>query len=250
MYKKIISLILALSILSVGCSKDENTSKESDVTVVTTISETVESTAETTEKTTVLEETETETEVETELPEETETALPEETDLPVETVLETVAETTTVKVTETAPPATETEKVTTITSTTVIQTTIVIKTTVATVTNPPQPSSDDIIKSLFDSKQTDVQIQGKGVVTKVLADDNDGSRHQRFILKLNSGQTLLVAHNIDLAPRIEGIAAGDTVEFYGEYYYNDQGGGVHWTHKDPDGSHVAGYLKWNGKTYQ
>ena len=57
----------------------------------------------------------------------------------------------------------------------------------------------------------DVEVQGEGVVEKVLSDDEDGNRHQRFILKLASGQTLLVAHNIDVAPRVEGLQPGDTV---------------------------------------
>lgn len=77
-------------------------------------------------------------------------------------------------------------------------------------------------------------------MTRLLADDNDGSRHQRFILKVKSGHTLLVAHNIDLAARIDGLAVGDDIAFYGEYYYNEQGGGVHWTHHDPNKRHVDG----------
>ena len=103
--------------------------------------------------------------------------------------------------------------------------------------------SDGIIKKLFDNKQSGVQVQGSGIVTHVLPDDNEGIRHQRLILKLNSGQTLLIAHNIDIAPRLEGISLGAKVEFYGEYFYNDQGGGIHWTHHDPNGKHESGYLR-------
>ncbi len=94
------------------------------------------------------------------------------------------------------------------------------------------------------------QIRGSGTVVRVLSDDNDGSRHQRFILRLASGQTLLVAHNIDLAPRIGGISVDDSVEFYGEYEWNSQGGVVHWTHYDPNGRHVDGWLRSKGRTYQ
>ena len=47
----------------------------------------------------------------------------------------------------------------------------------------------------------------------LLKDDNEGSRHQKFILELSTGQTVLVAHNIDLAPRIQNIQKGDQVEF-------------------------------------
>jgi hypothetical protein len=98
--------------------------------------------------------------------------------------------------------------------------------------------------------QSGEQVRGTGVVTRILADDNDGSRHQRFIVGVAGGRTLLIAHNIDLAPRVAGLKVGDTVEFYGEYEWNDKGGVIHWTHHDPDGSHVGGWLKHGGRTYQ
>ncbi|WP_187379175.1 DUF3465 domain-containing protein, partial [Vibrio cholerae] len=78
-------------------------------------------------------------------------------------------------------------------------------------------ANDAVLQQAYQSQQSDLQVQGFGQVVKVLLDDNDGSRHQKFILKLNSGQTLLVAHNIDLAPRIPNLKVGDSVEFYGEY---------------------------------
>jgi len=92
--------------------------------------------------------------------------------------------------------------------------------------------------------------KGSGTVVRVLSDDNDGSRHQRFILRLADGRTLLIAHNIDLAPRIQGIREGDTVEFHGEFRSNPQGGVIHWTHHDPQGRHPGGWLRHRGKTYQ
>ncbi len=83
-----------------------------------------------------------------------------------------------------------------------------------------------------------------------MSDDNDGSRHQRFILRLGSGQSLLIAHNIDIAPRVATLRTGDTVSFYGEYEWNDKGGVIHWTHRDPQGQHAAGWLEHNGQRYQ
>ena len=94
------------------------------------------------------------------------------------------------------------------------------------------------------------QVQSRGTVTRVLSDDNDGSRHQRFILRIASGRTLLIAHNIDLAPRIGSLRTGDTVAFYGEYEWNDKGGVIHWTHHDPQGHHVGGWLEHNGRRYE
>ncbi|MGU3232975.1 DUF3465 domain-containing protein [Vibrio cholerae] len=111
-------------------------------------------------------------------------------------------------------------------------------------------ANDAVLQQAYQSQQSDLQVQGFGQVAKVLPDDNDGSRHQKFILKLNSGQTLLVAHNIDLAPRIPNLKVGDSVEFYGEYEWNKKGGVLHWTHKDPQNRHAHGWLKHNGLVYE
>ncbi len=113
-------------------------------------------------------------------------------------------------------------------------------------------TQDDIgvIAQAFEQQRHDVQVGSSGEVVAVLADDNKGSRHQRFLLELSNGQTVLVAHNIDLAARIDDLQKGDQVEFYGVYEYNPKGGVIHWTHHDPDGQHIAGWLKHQGQTYQ
>ena len=102
----------------------------------------------------------------------------------------------------------------------------------------------------FKNRTSNVQVEGEGVVRRILADDIAGSRHQRFVVRLASGQTVLIAHNVDIAPRVALLQKGDSVRFYGEYVWNEKGGSVHWTHRDPDGRHVAGWLKHNGRIYQ
>ncbi|MCG2751771.1 MAG: DUF3465 domain-containing protein [Desulfobacteraceae bacterium] len=77
-------------------------------------------------------------------------------------------------------------------------------------------SNANIVNAFSDHK-SNIQVSGQGVVTSVLPDDNTGSRHQKFIIKLSSGQTLLVADNIDLANRINSLSKGDSIQFYGEY---------------------------------
>jgi hypothetical protein len=95
--------------------------------------------------------------------------------------------------------------------------------------------SPQAAQTAFDEHKSGSQVSGEGVVSKVLADDMDGSRHQRFILTLASGKTVLVAHNIDIAPRIESLKSGDPVAFNGVYEWNAKGGVIHWTHHDPGG---------------
>jgi hypothetical protein len=111
-------------------------------------------------------------------------------------------------------------------------------------------ASNQVLASAFENHTSNVQVDGSGVVIRNLADDTSGSRHQKFIVKLSSCKTLLVSHNIDLAPRIDSLNTGDTVGFHGEYEWNAKGGVVHWTHHDPGGIHAGGWLKHNGATYQ
>lgn len=94
------------------------------------------------------------------------------------------------------------------------------------------------------------QVTVRATVSRLLADDRNGSRHQRFIIRADSGMTLLIAHNIDLAPRLDGLAVGDGVVVSGEYQSNPQGGLLHWTHHDPAGHHRAGYIEWKGRRYE
>jgi len=110
--------------------------------------------------------------------------------------------------------------------------------------------SDSILARAFENRRSNVQVEGRGTVAKLLPDDRDGSRHQRFVLRLQSGQTLLIAHNIDLAPRVDSLREGDTVLFSGEYEWNPQGGVIHWTHHDPAGRHPGGWIKHGGRTYR
>lgn len=114
------------------------------------------------------------------------------------------------------------------------------------------PVKDDLdkIQQAFQYQKSNIQVQSSGKVIALLRDDNEGSRHQKFLLELANGQTVLVAHNIDLAPRIEALQKGDQVDFYGEYEHSDKGGVIHWTHLDPAQKHAHGWLKHQGKTYQ
>ncbi len=110
--------------------------------------------------------------------------------------------------------------------------------------------ADNKLDYAYQNQISNLQVEGAGVVEKVLQDDNEGSRHQRLILRVGDEQTVLIAHNIDLAPRVEGIEKGDRLEFFGEYEWNKKGGVIHWTHRDPGGKHIDGWLRHKDKMYQ
>jgi hypothetical protein len=114
---------------------------------------------------------------------------------------------------------------------------------------PRKDEWQDALQLAFANRQSNVQVQSSGTVDRLLPDDDNGSRHQRFIVRRPSGQTVLIAHNIDLAPRVP-LKTGDAVEFNGEYEWNSPGGVVHWTHHDPQGRHVSGWISHEGHKYQ
>jgi Protein of unknown function (DUF3465) len=95
-----------------------------------------------------------------------------------------------------------------------------------------------------------VEVTADGTVTRVLADQTGSSgTHERFIVKLATGGiTVEIEHNVSIAVRAP-VKEGDHVIVHGEYIWNAQGGLIHFTHHDPQGSHEGGFISDNGKTY-
>ncbi len=91
-------------------------------------------------------------------------------------------------------------------------------------------------------------LEVEGTVIKLLPTDNSGSRHQRWLMQTPQHRTLLVAHNIDLAPFVP-LNAGDKVRVFGQFEANSKGGLLHWTHADPAGRHTGGWIRHKGRIY-
>ena len=121
---------------------------------------------------------------------------------------------------------------------------------VAPATDVEGNAGNAAIARAFASHARDVRVDGAGTVSRLLSDDTQGDRHQRFLVRLPSGQTVLITHNIDVAPRVANLRVGAAIEFEGEYVWNAQGGLVHWTHHDPSARHKAGWIRYGGRTYQ
>lgn len=118
---------------------------------------------------------------------------------------------------------------------------------------PPSPRAKhkpSPIADLHRKKRSDVIVTDTGIIVKVLPDDNEGSRHQRFLVEVDhTDVTIKIAHNIDLAPRVPA-REGDRLTFRGEYEYNDLGGAFHWTHHDPKKWREGGWIDHAGQRYE
>ena len=91
-------------------------------------------------------------------------------------------------------------------------------------------------------------IDVRGNIVRLLPDDVDGDRHQRLILNAGGEQTILIAHNLDIADRVPA-SLGDRLFVRGMFEWNDLGGLVHWTHRDPMGVEEGGYIEYRNKRY-
>ncbi len=114
-----------------------------------------------------------------------------------------------------------------------------------------QTADNAAIARAFADHRSPLEVTAQGQVERVLSDEtSDTGTHQRFIVKLDGAtQTVLVTNNVSVGTRVP-VAVGDSVVVHGEYIWNDQGGLVHFTHHDPDGSHASGWIERQGVRYQ
>ena len=117
------------------------------------------------------------------------------------------------------------------------------------VSSPDAAAGVERIHRAFRDRESGVMVEASGVVRRLLADDDEGSRHQRFIVEIGGDHSLLVSHNIDLAPRVD-LTEGDVVAFRGQFEWNDRGGVLHWTHHDPQGRRQGGWIRHDGRLHR
>lgn len=124
----------------------------------------------------------------------------------------------------------------------------------------PAPADASALVAARNGLRSRVWVEGAGTVARLLRDDTKRPRHQRFVLRVDGAAdfTVMIAHNIDLAPRVP-LKPGDHITFRGEYVWNEQGGVVHRTHRDPRGGPGAGpgaekggggWIRWRDFVYR
>ena len=85
------------------------------------------------------------------------------------------------------------------------------------------------VEEAFARRMHGVPLTAEGKVTKILTDDIGETPHQRFIIEVHTGHTILVAHNTLRAYRVP-VKIDDKVEVRGTYVWNQYGGLIHNTH--------------------
>jgi len=93
------------------------------------------------------------------------------------------------------------------------------------------------------------EITVEARVKKLLPEDTRGLPHEKFLIELSNGTTILIAHDLKMAPSVP-IQPGDILRIHGEYIWNSRGGLIHWTHHTDTPRHEGGWIDFNGTRYQ
>jgi hypothetical protein len=119
----------------------------------------------------------------------------------------------------------------------------------ANYSNAPAPPAQAQILEAQQGRMIKTEVTVEAPVYKLLPDDTRGLPHQKFLIQLANGSTVLIAHDTAMAPRVP-IQPGDVVRIHGEYIWNQKGGLIHWTHHTDTPRHEGGWILFNGQVYQ
>lgn len=109
-------------------------------------------------------------------------------------------------------------------------------------------SDSDIIRAVNDQRRVDFVEGGNMVVQKILPDDRNGLRHQKWVVRLSNGKQMDAVYNLDMCPRVK-IKEGDKIAMGGQFIWTNKGALLHWLHHDPRGNRPDGFVYANGQFY-
>jgi hypothetical protein len=108
---------------------------------------------------------------------------------------------------------------------------------------------DQEVLNAQSAHMVNVPVTVSARILKILREDIEGTPHQKFLIILSNGSTVLIAHNIQMAPQVP-IQEGTFVTIHGDYIWNSKGGLIHWTHHSDAPKHGDGWIDYNGRRYQ
>ncbi|NUN05797.1 MAG: DUF3465 domain-containing protein [Bdellovibrio sp.] len=109
-------------------------------------------------------------------------------------------------------------------------------------------SDNDIVRAVNDRRRVNYVEGGSLTVTKVLPNDEDGRKHQKWMVRLSNGNTMQAVYNSDMCPEVP-VKVGDVIAMGGMFLWTNSGPMLHWLHHDPRGNRPDGYVYVNGKYY-
>ncbi|HEV2261338.1 MAG TPA: DUF3465 domain-containing protein [Candidatus Rubrimentiphilum sp.] len=111
----------------------------------------------------------------------------------------------------------------------------------------PAPARIDQAMDMCARGAPSVEVTASGTVARLLGTTVTRSgTHEAFLLQ-TGGMNVRIENNTSITGPIP-LTRGERVSLQGQYECND--GVIHWTHRDPRGRHMWGYIEAGGKIYR
>jgi len=104
------------------------------------------------------------------------------------------------------------------------------------------------ITSAWHKKSSNLLVEVDARVVLLLPNRDDIKKLQRFLVELENGHRLEVAHDLELSENVP-VGVSSLIRLKGEFDYNENGGLIHWTHADPAGNRDGGWIEHNDMRY-
>lgn len=104
------------------------------------------------------------------------------------------------------------------------------------------------VQDAYRAHQSGMMAEVTGTVARILIDDKDDLRNQKFIIRLSNGQMLLVIHDQVASERVP-VSVNDTVLVRGKYQWSETGGTLQFTRRDHSTRRMHGWIEHQGKRY-
>lgn len=116
----------------------------------------------------------------------------------------------------------------------------------------PEKPDNSLVCKLYAGQGSRTEVLVSGTVARVLGERRGPSgEHEGYLLQLDGGCDLLL--RVETNTTLTGpmpLRRNERVTVKGEYEYSPEGGVLHWTHHDPAGKHVNGYVEAGGTYYR
>lgn len=98
--------------------------------------------------------------------------------------------------------------------------------------------------------QRSAKVSAQGHLIRRLPEQLSPYRAQLFLVRLTSGQKLIIKHDIEMGEALPDIKKGALLFFKGLYKWNRKGGFIIFTTQKNRENNLSGWLKYKEITYQ
>jgi hypothetical protein len=104
------------------------------------------------------------------------------------------------------------------------------------------------VEKAYLKQRSGMMVEVSGPIVRILTADPDVAERQKFVVRLQNGQSVLVVHDIRESEKVP-VSINDEVTVRGEYVWTEPGGIIQWTRHDSSLERRHGWIEHQGIKY-